>query len=104
MSDSYRIIYSPRVASDLHDIFDFINEQSPQNALTMLRKIVNAIDSLEQFPHRYPEKMGARNRRGPTRVMPVPPYLILYRILEQQNAVRLITVRHGARRRRLRDD
>jgi plasmid stabilization system protein ParE len=32
-------------------------------------------------------------------MMPVTPYLIYYRVLDSQQAVRVLTVRHGAQRR-----
>jgi len=99
MPAKYRLIYSPRLASDLHSIFRYIERDSPQNATRMIQKIIEGIDSLEQLPHRYPVAEGANNRRGEIRVMTIRPYLVFYRILEEQQAIRLITVRHGARQR-----
>jgi len=99
MADRFRLVFSPRFSSDLHAIFGYIQRDSPQNAAGMVRKIIDAVDSLELFPERHPIAQDVRNPRGETRVMHVRPYLIFYRILDKQQAVRLITVRHGARRR-----
>ncbi|HSU69608.1 MAG TPA: type II toxin-antitoxin system RelE/ParE family toxin [Tepidisphaeraceae bacterium] len=99
MADSYRVFYSPRAASELQKIFDYITEHSPANAPGFLRQIIDSIDSLEQFPHRHPVDDLIKSKRGQVRVLVVSPYLILYQIEETQRAVQLISVRHGARRR-----
>lgn len=99
MPATYAILFTKRAATDLDAIFSYISRQSPASAAPFIRKLVDAIDSLAIFPRRYrliyPH---LRTRRG-TRMMVVWPYLIYYRILEDQRAVRIITVRHGARRR-----
>src|SRR5579864_4619702 len=95
----YRILFTKQAAADLEGIFRYINRGSPANATKMIRRLVDAIDSLAIFPHRYRIlHPHARTRRG-TRMMVVWPYLGYYRILENQRGVRVITIRHGARRR-----
>ena len=95
----YHVLFTKRAAADLEGIFRYISSHSPQNASGMIRRIADAIDSLETFPHRYPTIEPHRRTRPQTRMMPVGSYLVYYRVLENQQAVRLITVQHGARQR-----
>lgn len=87
-----------RASADLDAIFRYIEKDSPQNAVSVIEELLDAIDSLEQLPHRYRVLEGEPRARSQTRVMPVSPFLVYYRVLDDQRAVRLITVRHGARR------
>ena len=81
MPDTYRVIFTKRASSDLEGIFKYINERSPENAPEAIRAIVDAIDSLELFPQRYPAVALQPRVRRETRRMPVGSYLIYYRIL-----------------------
>ena len=98
MAKRYKVIISPAVASELAEIHDFIERDSPQNAAAMISRLLAATDSLEILPERYPVYEGKRQPSETVRRMPVPPYLVYYRIKEVAGAVELITIRHGARR------
>ena len=98
MATRYHLIISPRASADIHAIHQYIASDSERNAASMIEQLVDALDRLEEFPHRYRVAEHLKCRRGQTRVMLVPPYLMYYRILEKQLAVRIITIRHGARR------
>jgi toxin ParE1/3/4 len=98
MPATYRVIILPRVLADLQEIFDYIQRQSPQNAATVAQRLIAAIDALEQLPYRYKVH---RPHRAPARIvrsMPMPPYIIYYRVDEKNLAVRIMTIRHGSRR------
>lgn len=99
MPDEYRVIFTRRAASDLEGIFRYIARQSPDNAPAVIAKLVDAIDSLGQLPHRYRVIEQGSRVRANTRMMPVSPYLIYYRVLDPQRAVRILTVRHSAQER-----
>jgi toxin ParE1/3/4 len=94
----YRVIFSARASSDLHEIHSHIEKDSPRNASSVIAELIDAIDSLEQLPLRYPVYSGHVQPSEAVRRMPVPPFLIYYRVHESRGAVELITVRHGARR------
>ncbi len=94
----YHGIISPRASKDLDNIHGYIRKDSPQNASGMIRELIVAIDGLEYFPQRFRVARQIRSRSGETRVMPVWPYVIYYRIAEPPGAVNVITIRHGARR------
>jgi addiction module RelE/StbE family toxin len=99
MTPVYRIRITPRALKELQGIFDYIERDSPQNAASMIRKLMDAIDSLDILPHRYnvPRTGFVRGRR--IRSMPVPPYLVRYRIDDRNLMVFVLRVRHGARRK-----
>lgn len=99
MPVNYRVLFSKQAAADLEEIFRYVNERSEANAPKLIGELVHAIDSLSMFPHRYRVIHPHQRTRSETRMMVVGSYLIYYRILESKQAVRIITVRHAARRR-----
>lgn len=99
MTPRYHVILSRRAASDLHQIHPTIQRDSPQNAAIVLSGILDAIDSLQYLPRRYRVYHGRQRLSEAVRRMPVPPYLIYYRIEERRQAVEIVRVRHGARPR-----
>jgi toxin ParE1/3/4 len=98
MAAIYRIIITIRAAVELEEIHQYISRNSPENASRVATKIIAAIDSLNQLPHRYPVHQGRRQPSQTVRRMPVRPYLIYYRIDDRRMAVTIISVRHGARK------
>jgi plasmid stabilization system protein ParE len=94
----YRILFSARAAADLASIHQYIERDSPQNATSVAAELVDAIDSLELLPHRYAVYRGRRDPTQAVRRMPVPPFLIYYRIDDGRGAVGVITIRHGKQR------
>jgi plasmid stabilization system protein ParE len=97
MLDQYRIVYTPQAGSELTEISEFIERDSPQNAPEMISRIVEGIESLEILLHRYTFDRGTVRIRPDVRSMPVPPFLIRYRINEATRSVRILSIRHGAR-------
>jgi plasmid stabilization system protein ParE len=53
MPDTYLVRITPRALADLEHIFEHIRQDSPQNAASMIAKLVDAIDGLNILPHRY---------------------------------------------------
>jgi toxin ParE1/3/4 len=76
-----------------------MEQDSPQNARTVLQRLLDSIDSLEQLPQRYTIYERDKRLRNHVRMMPVMTFLVYYRIFEQQEAVQIMSVQHGARRR-----
>ena len=98
MPDTYRIIILPEAADNLESIHTHIELDSPQNAVAVSRKLLEAVDSLELFPHRYKAHTSSKNPDRVVHSMPVPPFIIYYRVIEHNLAVEVMTIRHGARR------
>jgi len=98
MPDIYRIRFSEAASIDLEGIFDFIRQDSPQNAAAVIRGLLSAIDSLEILPHRYPVLEDSLRLLGrELRSMPVPPFKVRYHVDDLGLAVIVVGVRHGAR-------
>jgi plasmid stabilization system protein ParE len=97
MPTSYKILMYRRPSKDLQRIFAHIAKDSSQNASAMVDRILTAIDGLKGFPHRT--IVEADNPDAPLRSLPVPPYVVFFRVFDAQRAIKILHVRHGARRR-----
>lgn len=99
MADLYGVRITPTALKDLEAIFAYVEAQSPQNARLVIRRLLDAIDGLERMPGRFNVPRTGYVRGRQVRSMPVPPYLVRYRIDERRATVHVLRVRHGARRR-----
>lgn len=99
MPRQYEVRISDEAYSDLEAIFTHIREDSPQNAGRMIEHLLTAIESLDAFPGRYKVYRPGGRRGGEVHSMPVPPYVVYYRVIQGVQLVHILTVRHGARRR-----
>ena len=99
MPPAFRIILSPEAAADLQAIHEYISHDSPRNAARMVDRILEAVAKLEIIPHRNVIEHQSRKIRHPVRSLPVRPYVVYFRVLEEEHVVRVLTIRHGARRR-----
>jgi plasmid stabilization system protein ParE len=95
----YRLILSKRVASDLDAIFNRIAKDSPPNASAFVGRILDAFSGLRIFPHRTVVEGQSPKARNPVRSLAVDSYIVFFRVLDKQEAVRILQVRHGARQR-----
>ena len=95
---AYHIATSRRATKDLIGIHAHIGKDSPANASGVLQGILDAIDSLASTPHRTVVDPQPVDRRPPVRSLPVPPYTVYFRVNDQNRTVRVVRVRHGARR------
>lgn len=98
MAERYHIIISPQAVRELTEICAYIRGESPSNAALVATRLVSAIDSLEEFPQRYEVHEHRRDPRMTVHSMAVPPFIVYYRIDQVSSAVRVLSVRHGARR------
>jgi plasmid stabilization system protein ParE len=85
--------YTRRALSDLSQILDYVDERSPGGALNVKLAIKHAINAIGENPG-----IGRPTGKGGTRGMPVGryPYLIYWTVTAGE--VRIIHVRHGARK------
>jgi len=104
MPPAFHLILSPEAAANLRELHEYISRNSPQNAARMVGRILDAIATLEEFPHRNVVEHRSEKLKHPVRSIAVRPYLVFFRVLEDQKVVRILTVRHAARRRPVRFD
>ncbi len=104
MNSPYQVILSTRAFADLDTIFDYISSRSPKGTVRTIDQLWKACVSLRDFPNRHRIYQRALRTRLETRVVPVGMYLIYYRAIESQKLVRILTIRHAARRQPRRFD
>jgi addiction module RelE/StbE family toxin len=96
----YEVIIGRFALKDLAKIHHFIARDNPTAAQSFTNKLINEAKSLTIFPQRgghFEEKIGAR-------FIVVGAYLIVYRVIEARQEVRILRFWHAARewkRRRL---
>jgi len=77
--DSYRLIIAPQAAVDLATIHDAIAKDSPQNAVTVAMRIMDALELLRDVPHRTVLATQPHGLKHPVRSVVVRPYVLLSR-------------------------
>jgi len=90
-----RISYSRRALAQIDEIFVYINKDNPAAA----RGFLERIDALVSLLGKYP-LIGRTTDKASVRVMGMRryPYLVFYKILLDTDEVRILRVRHMARR------
>ena len=76
MPDGYCVIILPRASADLVEICSYIEQDSPQNAAVVAERLIDAIDSLTELPHRYEVHEHRKDPAKAVRSMAVPPFII----------------------------
>src|SRR6266545_3048453 len=98
MPPVFFVLVLPRAIDDLDEILTYIAKDSPQNAVRVIDRLWNAMHSLDQLPFRYKVHEHRRDPEKTVRSMPVPPFIVYYRVDQTRGIVRILTVRHGYRR------
>jgi len=98
MPTRYRVIILPEAFSDLESVINSIKVVSPQNAVSVLERLERAIAALDELPHRHKAHRWNRRPERTIRSVPVSSFIIYYRIIERPPTVRVLTIRHGARK------
>jgi toxin ParE1/3/4 len=91
-----RVILRDSAVADLEDIHAWIAAERPSSADRVVDRILDALQLLELFP-----ESGRPGRVGGTRELVVPrlPYIVVYQVDRELEAVRVQSVVHGARDR-----
>jgi plasmid stabilization system protein ParE len=85
---------SRRATSDLHEIIDYLNMHNPGAAKRVRAALDAALSILTSFP-----ALGVVQQRDVRKyIMPRFPYLIYYSVAEREQEIRIVTIRHAARR------
>lgn len=93
---AWKVIIGRVAMRDLERIRLFIARDDPAAALALCQKLLDQAGSLRFFPER-----GGRLRERPgARFWVVGSYLIIYRVAQSVETVRILRFWHGARERR----
>lgn len=94
MTTSRRLVLSPRAVLDLEEIAEYIARDNPVRAASFVAESEAKCRAVAASPELYP----ARSDLAPGLRMAVHGrYLVLYRDLPAENAVRVERVVHGSR-------
>ena len=86
------VVWTDRALADLARAVAYVSEFRPLAAQRLAQRLRSAADSLEAEPAR-----GRTIARGRRELVVIAPYLIRYRL--EGDVVKVLEVRHGARRR-----
>jgi toxin ParE1/3/4 len=91
-----RLIYDDQALADLEDIFNWIAQDSPATAKTVVDRLFSSTELLISFPF-----MGHVGHDLGTFEWVVPrlPYIVVYEVDQAQERVIITAVLHGARDR-----
>ena len=95
---AYRLVISPKFTADLTAIRARVAKDSLENAIRVAGRIMDALEPLQTVPHRSPIEPQPPGLRHPVRSVSVSPYIIYFRAVDADQVVRVLRVRHGARR------
>lgn len=98
MTERYRVRITRRASDDLVGICSYIEQDSPQAATAVAQELLEAVDSLSLFPYRYRVHEHRKDPAKTVHAMPVPPFIVYYRVIGGQDLVEVIAVRHGRQR------
>lgn len=90
--DRKPIEWHPIAIENLHDIFEFIYEESPQNAVMVHQTLTQLADSVNIFPEKYPTDKRFKNSSH--RFIPIWNFKIIYKIMADRIAILRIHSTH----------
>ena len=96
---AYLVSISPRARRDLDKIYWYIEADESEAAFRWYVSLENAILSLEENPNRCPPTPETRELRHLLFGNKPHIYRVIYRVLEEQQLVEVLHIRHGAQRR-----
>ncbi len=94
MSSPRRLLLSPRAAADLEEIADIIARDNPVRAMSFVAELEATCRAVAATPNLYP---GRPDLAPGLRMAIHGRYLVFYRDLPDEGAVRVERVLHGAR-------
>ncbi len=90
-----KVTYSRRALRQLEEIHSYIEERNPRAAREVIVRIRDLCEQLGEFPG-----IGTQTDQAGVHILPVVryPYNIFYMIMSEQDEVRILRIRHSARR------
>lgn len=90
-----RVRWSPDAVADLESIVEYIRQDNSAAAQRIGQTIYDRLSVLGRFPH-----AGRHGRVEGTREFPLPPlpFIVVYRVMTDEDIVEIVNVIHGAQR------
>jgi addiction module RelE/StbE family toxin len=87
-----KVIWSPSALREVIRIYDYLTDFNPKAAAEVFTALVEAGNNLRDFPHRGRPVRNSDKRE----IVTSYPYIIRYRV--NRDGIRILRVRHTARR------
>ena len=91
---AYKLIWSPAVRDDLHDIVVFIARDNPYRAMSFGYELISEIDRLQLFPESG--RIVPEYRNDNIREIIFRPYRIVYRVIQEDKRCEIARIWHSA--------
>lgn len=95
-SSMIEIIWAKRAKNGLQKIYEYIEEDSPQNAEIIINEIAEKVTELKEQPQRYKLDEYKKNNSGNYRAFEHKKVRVSYKIKEKQ--IDIVRVRHTKRK------
>ncbi len=95
-SSMIEIIWAKQAKNGLQKIYEYIEEDSPQNAEIIISEIAEKVTELKEQPKRYKLDQYKKNNTGNYRAFEHKKIRVSYKIQEKQ--VIIVRVRHANRK------
>jgi plasmid stabilization system protein ParE len=92
---AYKLIWSPAVRDDLHDIIIFIARPNPEQAMSFGYELIAATDQLQSFPEHG--RIVPEHRNADLHEVIFRPYRVVYRVNHERKLCEIVRVWHSAR-------
>ncbi len=105
---AYRVDLSNNAEAELEELYLWVAAQAPQQGSKWFNGLERAVLSLDQHPKRCPVAPESIDPDHPVRVLSYGRtphvYRVFFTVDDERNVVRVVHVRHGARRRALAEE
>ena len=88
-------VWTPQAIAELKKAFEYISQDSPQNANNVIDEIITLADKLPEQPEMFPPDKYKKANDGSWRAFEKYHYRISYRITKKD--IRIIRMRHTSR-------
>jgi len=92
---AYKVIWSPAVRDDLHDIIIFIARDNRSRAMSFGYELISETDRLQEFPELG--RIVPEYTNNDIREIIFRPYRIVYRLNAKQRICEIARIWHSAR-------
>ncbi len=97
--NKYKVVINRKAIRDLDQIYEYIAAEklSPENAKAQADRIKAAVLNLSTFPQSHQERLEGSYAGKGYRQLLVDNYIVVFKIEEKGNLVRVITVQYQGR-------
>ena len=94
---SYKLVYTCQAEDDLSSIFDYIAENSVDNALDYIDRMQSAIESLSTSPY-IGVSCRTKGIDRDCRILIFENFMIFYQVNEADSKIMILRILHGSRK------